>query len=207
MPNSKINSRKGQVRITETISVLLIFFMIIVFAMIFYGNYQKTVLEENEQEAFAEKAIRITTKLLSLPELACTKGDSDYESFCFDMLKLRHANKLFKENLADYYYDLFSYSRVTVYQTYPFIDHDNPSNQLDVSDNGPWVLYEKMLCPEGCKWEKNENKCVKVDPVVKISCRSEKKSTYFVVSLRDDTKGVPGKPEFKTGYIHVEVFK
>lgn len=207
MSNSKINFKKGQVRITETISVLLIFFLIIVFAMIFYGNYQKTILEEKEHESFSDKAIRITTKLLSLPELACTKGDSDYESFCFDMLKLRHVNDLFKENLADYYYDLFSYSRVTVYQTYPFIDQNNPLSKLGVSDEGPWILYEKILCPEGCEWEENENKCIKVDPVVKTSCRPDKKSTYFVVSLRDETKGVPGRPEFKTGYIHVEVFK
>ena len=201
----KNNSKKGQVRITETIAVLLIFFLIIVFAMIFYGNYQKTVMEEKENEAFADKAIRITTKLLSLPELACTKGDSDYESFCFDMLKLRHVNDLFKENLADYYYDLFSYSRVTVYQIYPFIDQNDPLNLL--GDNGPWILYEKVPCPEGCEWNDNEKKCKKIDPLIKILCKPDMEPTYFVVTLRDEKSGIPGKPEFKTGYIHVEVFK
>ncbi len=114
---------------TETIAVLFIFFVLIAFGLIFYYQYQKVSMKEKQAELFATRAMDTTLKTLFLPELACSKGEAEPEANCFDMMKLRHANQTIKAHLADYYFDLFSYAKIKVTQTYP------------VSDS--WTLYDK----------------------------------------------------------------
>ena len=114
-------SKKAQIRMTETVSVLFIFFILVAFGMIFYGKYQEGALVEKEEAIFVKRAQDITTKLLYLPEITCTRGDSEAEAFCFDLMKVRSANKILED---DYYFDIFSYARITINQTYPHKDDD-----------------------------------------------------------------------------------
>ena len=114
---------------TETIAVLFIFFVLILFSLIFYYRYSETAFKGEQDEMFAKKAIDLTTKTIFLPELLCSKGESEAEDFCFDMMKLRHANKTFKSHLSDYYFNLFSYAKISVQEIYP--------------KDEEWIVYEK----------------------------------------------------------------
>tara|TARA_Y100000310_G_C20582062_1_gene763525 strand:- start:140 stop:658 length:519 start_codon:yes stop_codon:yes gene_type:complete len=123
--------RKAQVRLTETVAVLFIFFILVMFGMIFYYHYYQVSLQDKQAELFASRAMDTTLTTLFLPELMCSKGEAEPESNCIDLMKLRHLNPTFQDHLVDYYFEMFSYAKITVNQTYP-----PPSKE--------WVIYEKV---------------------------------------------------------------
>jgi hypothetical protein len=169
-------NRKAQIRMTETIAVLFIFFVLILFGIIFYYNYQKISLVEKQQELVASRAMDTTLKVLFLPELTCTKGDSEPEDNCFDMMKLRHVNETFKEYLTKYYFHIFSFSKISVHQVYPYVEE-------------PIVLYDK----ETPRKEDGSQGWKNMEP------------TFFVVALKDDMQG-SSLSEYGLGYVVVEVY-
>ncbi len=111
-------SKKAQLHITETVAVIFIFFVLITFGSIFYYNFQQAGFKEKQQELLAARAIDTTTKTLFLPEVSCTKRESEPEPNCFDMMKVRHISSFFKSHNQSYF-ELFSYSKITINQTYP----------------------------------------------------------------------------------------
>ena len=171
-------NRSAQIKMTETIAVLFIFFVLILFGIIFYYQYQKVSLVEKQQELVAARAMDTTLKVLFLPELICTKGEAEPEDNCFDMMKLRSVNETFKENLVQYYFNLFSYSRIYVQEVYP----PSPTGE-------PIILYDKE------------------PPLQEGETRSWKyrEPTFFVVALKDETKGT-AISEYGLGYVVVEVY-
>ena len=152
-------NRSAQIKMTETIAVLFIFFVLILFGIIFYYQYQKVSLVEKRQELVAARAMDTTLKVLFLPELICTKGESEPEDNCFDMMKLRHVNETFKEYLTKYYFNLFSYSRIYVQPVYP------PGEEI--------ILYDKETPPQ-----EDGNRSW-----------THKEPTFFVIALKDELKG------------------
>ena len=125
-----MKSRRAQLHMSETISVLFIFFVLVLFGLLFYYKYQQVAVKERQEELLAARAMDTTLKVLFLPELICSKGEAEPEDNCFDLLKLRSVNEIFKDHLEDYYFNIFSYSTITVYQVYP-----------ETGDT--WVLYSK----------------------------------------------------------------
>lgn len=162
---------------TETIAILFIFFVLIVFGIIFYYQYQKVALEDKKEELLASRAIDTTIRALYMPELICTKGDAEPEDNCLDMMKLRYADQIFKENINEYYYHIFSFAKVTVVQLYPqefeIVLYDK--EKIKVLDSGEVVP----------NWEN-------IEP------------TYYVITLKDEI--FDGRPHYGYGYFKVEVY-
>ncbi len=119
---------------SETIAVLFIFFILVLFGSIFYYKYSEVSFNQQQDELFARRAIDTTTKTLFLPELLCSKGDAEAEQFCFDMMKLKSAESVFADN-KNYYFNMFSYAKITVKQYYP-----------EVPDGGTdtWTIYDNQ---------------------------------------------------------------
>ena len=111
--------KKAQIRMTETIAVLFIFFVLILFGIIFYAQYSVVAAKQKQNQVFAQNAIEITTKALFLPELLCGKGDAEPEDFCLDVLKLKHVNQILDDNIGKYYFDIFGYGNISVQEIYP----------------------------------------------------------------------------------------
>jgi hypothetical protein len=169
--------KNGQIRLTETIAVLFIFFVLILFGILFYYQYQKIAITEKQEEILASRAMETTLKTLHLPELLCSKGKAEPEDNCFDVLKLNSAGTVFtdRDDSFDYYFNLFSYSKISVYQLYPHYNN--------------WTLYDKEKPPleDGTPgWTKRE-------------------PTYFVINLRDDTKQEIDA-SYGYGYVKVEAY-
>ena len=112
--------RKGQVQISETIAILFIFFVLLLFGIIAYAKFQQSALRERQEELLINKGIQISTKVLFLPELVCTKGEAEAEDNCFDMAKVKWLNQngYFEDNI-DYYFELFSFATISINQIYP----------------------------------------------------------------------------------------
>jgi len=64
-----------------------------------------------------------------LPELSCTKGSSEPEDDCIDMMKLRQVNQTFSKHLQEYYYSMFGYAKIKLVQMYPL-----PKTELTIYD-------------------------------------------------------------------------
>lgn len=111
--------KRGQLHLTESVAVLFIFLVLVMFAIIFYSKYQTIALQEKQQELVAARAMDTTLRVLFMPELQCTKGDAEPEDNCFDLMKVQQASELLGKYAADYYFNVFSYSNVTVVQLTP----------------------------------------------------------------------------------------
>ena len=130
MKNLKRVNRKGQLQMTETIAILFIFFVLLLFGVIFYFRYQKIALQEKDEELLGTRAMESTLKTLFMPELICSRGEAEPEDNCFDVLKLNSTQKTMQKYLDEYYFEIFSYATITVQETYP--------------QNKTWVLYDKQ---------------------------------------------------------------
>ena len=174
----RFGSKKAQIRMTETVAILFIFFVLVLFGIIFYYKFQQISLQDKQEELLAARAMDTTLRVLFLPELSCTNGDTEPEDNCIDMAKLRHAKATFTEKLNAYYFDIFSYARITVHRTFP----------------DPQETYELYL---------KEKPSVDEDgnPIP-----SNTEATYFVVTLKDELSGIPGETHYGYGYVKVEVF-
>jgi len=166
---------------TETIAVLFIFFILIILGVVFYTKFQQVSIKQQSEELITGKALTTTMKVLFLPELTCSKGTAEPEDFCFDLMKLRQAQSpggVFIQN-EDYYFNLFSYSTITVHQLYPesqeYILYDHP--KVKMLDNGT---------------------------VVKDWTRME--PSFFVITLRDDLQQEGGKDKYYFGYLEVDLY-
>jgi hypothetical protein len=163
-----IKPTKAQIRMSETIAVLFIFFVLVVFGIIFYYKYSAVSFEHKQEELLGRKAIEVTSKALHLPELICSQGESEPEDDCIDLLKLDSTTQVFEDNFGDYYFDLFPFTTITLNQTYP-------------SEKG-WVLYDKPKA----NWTRLENTFFVVaikDPIKNKRNEGEYSFGYLTVGV------------------------
>jgi hypothetical protein len=82
------NHKKAQVKMTETVFILLIFFILLGLGLIFYGNVQKTLIGKGIKEGFEKKAVLISQKATFMPEVQCSFKNNIIDS-CYDLYKLQ----------------------------------------------------------------------------------------------------------------------
>ena len=176
--------RRGQIRLTETVSVLFIFFILVGLSILFYAKYQQVQAKHVEEEQLQARAVETTLKALFLPELQCSKGEAEPEDNCVDLQKVRAlmANEYSPGYFGldpTHYFDLFSWARITLHQVSP---QDCIQGPGVAGCSTEWVLYGKLPAP-----------------------LRNTESTFFVVTLRDATAGIH-QPAYGYGYLQVEVF-
>ena len=173
-------NKKAQMHLSETIAVLFIFFVLVFFGLVFYYKYQEVAFKAKQEEYLGARAMDTTLKALFMPELICSRGESEPEDNCVDMMKVDTAAVVIRNNL-DYYFDLFSYANITLTQVYPL-----PSDPA----YKPIIIYEK-------------EKVVIDDLGNKVPNWQRRESTFFVVTMKDERSGIP---QYSLGYLVVEVY-
>ncbi len=144
--------KKAQIKMFETIAVIIVFFFILVFGMVYYNSTQIRELERMKSEDSQLRAIEIIKTVTYLPELECSKTDSN----CIDLLKLQNFED-FSEGNKLYYYNIFFSSNISVRQLYPAPDialgekeeyqiYYNPNNRSrsTVSSFIPVLIYDPL---------------------------------------------------------------
>jgi len=115
---------------TETIAILFIFFLLVLFGMIFYMRIQNSTLEREREEDVTIKAIQIAQKASYFPEILCIEAQAEMLSGCIDILKLESFNKTLHEGQNSlYYFQVFEFSRIYVEEIYP--------------ENKTWEIYDR----------------------------------------------------------------
>ena len=134
---------------TETISILVIFFIIVLFGFMFYAQFQRSSYDEKKVVSAGEKAISISLQALLLPELRCSKGDNDVIKDCGYISKL----DISKRKMAaehDYYFDILGFANVSVQQYYPteetivLYDHPLENAPRRPRTSIPVALYDPL---------------------------------------------------------------
>jgi len=114
--------RKAQIKIGESIAVLMIFFILVVVGIVFWSRYSQIELKGQQETDLQSQAIKISQTATFLSELQCSTLQVIQFS-CFDLYKIGAMKSSLRDNQqknwADYYFDIFGFSNITVYSIYP----------------------------------------------------------------------------------------
>jgi hypothetical protein len=120
---------RGQLKMGETIVVLIIFFFLLVFGLVFYASVSKGSSREEGEKRTAMEAVQITQRVESLPELQCTSsGNTDYD--CIDLYKMEALSRTASEH-PGIYGKLMPNTRIRASQAFPEVKE--------------WVVYNNTL--------------------------------------------------------------
>ena len=123
--------------------------------MLFYYQYQEYSFKEQQKTFLQTKAVETTLRALFLPELLCSRGESESEDNCVDMLKARNLLQDGDNIQKQYYFDLFSYAKISIVPVYPagnnVVIYDWPKPDTKNTENTFFVvaLRDDRLGQEG----------------------------------------------------------
>ena len=133
--------RKAQLKMFETVGVLVVFFFLLGTGSIFYFGVQKSSLQKEKLKASEQYAFQIVLKSLYLPELDCSFLVTQRDN-CIDALKMQQLSKLINESdiaIQDYFGE-FGYASISVSEKYP-----EQTRPIVVYDNAPSEYTGKIL--------------------------------------------------------------
>ncbi len=98
----KASAKRSQLKMTETLFIMIIFFFLLIFGMVVYVKFNTAHLEKEARKLKQLKAIEILQNIQYLPELQCTDAAS-LKFDCLDYYKLISFSDVVKANRG--YYD------------------------------------------------------------------------------------------------------
>lgn len=140
MRKNQKTTRKGQLQIGESIAVLLVFFMFLVFGLIFFAKFQQSDIVERSEKVSETLAVAISQKISTMPELRCSEEKS-LEVNCFDLQNIIIFSEVLpgfmEENKAhtkEYFWDSYQYSSIQLILL----------NHFDKTYAEPYILYSDV---------------------------------------------------------------
>ncbi|MBC8444233.1 hypothetical protein H8D83_01475 [Candidatus Woesearchaeota archaeon] len=110
-------NKKAQMKMGETIAVLIVFFMILFFGIFFYANMERKSFQSRLEKMEEKKSIDVAQTISFLPELKCT-AENITKTLCIDKLKL-DAFKTLASERTQYYQSVFSNTMIEIAEIYP----------------------------------------------------------------------------------------
>jgi hypothetical protein len=105
--------KKAQIKMTETIGVLVVFFVLVLMGFIFYAQYQKGAIREEQEERHAKTAVATSLKVFYIPELRCSNLNENIPA-CIDRQKFNIFKTQINRNY-NYYSIIFGKADIYVY--------------------------------------------------------------------------------------------
>jgi hypothetical protein len=130
---------RAQIRMGESIMILVIFFLLLIFGLVFYVKFKFSSISQSEVEGQELRAIQSVQKVQYLPEVQCTEsGNVDYS--CVDLLKLDALRQMHVSGsrLSLAYETMFPRTLIKVKQLYP--------------TEQEWEIYGKTLDEDETKF-------------------------------------------------------
>jgi len=143
--------RKAQIKMFETIGVLVIFFFLLVMGVAFWFNIQKSGLQKQITRMEDLRSIQLVQRAMFMPELDCSFVSVQKEN-CFDKMKLQAFSDVLAtdKGLQDYF-EYFGDGTITIREVYPAI-----------------VPYEVVLYNNTIQWKtklQTQNPVLLYDPI------------------------------------------
>src|SRR3989338_5532603 len=98
--------RKGQIRIAESMAVMVVFFLLLLFGYSFYIKFQQKGFEDQLRLNSEHSSIQVAQRIYYLPELQCSTGYRLVRESCYDKLKLQKFKDLLEDdnNAKNFFY-------------------------------------------------------------------------------------------------------
>lgn len=136
---------KAQIKMAETVAILVVFFMLLMFGLSFYVGLQQENHERLQEETRELNALQIIQKASYLPELQCSIQNIQYDN-CFDVQKADQFYRITHgpggnspdPELIQRYYQIFRHSTIYLHEIYP--------------GNGTVCVYDQALPVENATY-------------------------------------------------------
>jgi len=135
-----MKNKTAQMKMGETIAVLIVFFMLLFFGLIFFSNMERKEIIDKVNEMEEQESIDLAQTIQFLPELKCTTEDIT-KTLCIDALKL-NAFKNMSSGKKAYYQPIFGSTRLEVAEIYP-----NPTNFTQIYEGPTSSEYFMTFIP------------------------------------------------------------
>lgn len=116
--------KKAQMKIGESVAVLMVFFVLVVVGIVFWSRYSTVQMKAQQETDVLSRAIKVSQTVTFLSELQCSTLEVIKFS-CFDFYKIQAMQSLLMDpnyanaNRSNYYFNIFGFSNITVYTIYP----------------------------------------------------------------------------------------
>jgi len=114
--------RRAQIKMFETMAVLVIFFFLLVGGAAFYFQIQKSSVQRDVEKQQQLLAFQVVQKSLFLPDLDCSFVSIQKDN-CFDKLKVKQLSVLLNdpenEDFLIDYFNVFGFADIKITQIYP----------------------------------------------------------------------------------------
>jgi hypothetical protein len=140
--------KKAQIKMFETIAVLIVFFFMLIFGLVYYNSTQTREIKRMIEDDKQLRAIEIMKTATYLPELQCSI-DNVLTSNCLDKVKLESFADVSDTNRL-YYANFFSFGRIYVNETYPeqwgkvIFLNDKTTNKNKITNFIPILIYDPI---------------------------------------------------------------
>lgn len=138
--------KKAQdIKMGETIMVLFIFMILLMFGLGFFVRYQRSSTFTTQSEQTLKKSVQIAQIFSTLPEVVCSFDNVKKEN-CIDIMKVETASDIILSHQS-FYFPYFKYSEILIYEVYPeekrWILYSNPlPSTTKLSTPVPIALYD-----------------------------------------------------------------
>ncbi|MBN2112246.1 hypothetical protein JW707_04055, partial [Candidatus Woesearchaeota archaeon] len=110
---------KAQIKMFETIAVLVVFFFLLVFGVSFYFVLQRSSYNRQVDRNAQLVSVQLSQKISDIPELDCALVGIQIEN-CIDMIKLDKFNEVLQTDDGQLaYFDVLGYSKIYARTIYP----------------------------------------------------------------------------------------
>jgi hypothetical protein len=144
---------RAQIKMSETIAVLIIFFFLLIFGFGFYTRVQKVTLAQETERNADLRGIAVAQKASFLPELQCTFRNIQTDN-CFDKLKIQSFQEAMERKVTqDFYTQTFGFSTITLEQfalegfdaiNYTLYNNTKEESLVESTINIPVSIYDPL---------------------------------------------------------------
>src|SRR3989344_128999 len=139
---------RGQMKMFETIAVLIVFFFLLAIISVFYLSAQRSSITDESTRLGEGLALQTVFKALYLPELDCSFLLSQKDN-CMDVLKLKSFEaRLQDESVSAGYFEEFKDARIAVSEIFPrkqswlLYKHEPSVRASEQVTQSPVLLYD-----------------------------------------------------------------
>jgi hypothetical protein len=106
--------KKAQIKMTETIGVLVVFFVLVLMGFIFYAQYQKGAIRQEQTERHAKTSVATSLKVFYMSELRCSNENIAIPA-CIDLQKFNILEQQIRETDESYNFYSIIFGKADIY--------------------------------------------------------------------------------------------
>ena len=142
-------STKGQVQLLETIAVLVVFSILLIFGLFWFGSSQTDQVQQQTTELENLELLEMTKAIMSLPEIQCSIAGRP-DTSCVDKLRLEALNQTIDSNseIAAYYENRYRTNTRATYAVH-VVDMNNQQKYelFNYTTNQPSASRQQQAVP------------------------------------------------------------